>query len=72
MTKFWPIWHKNGGLSVVFKGKGSKYCTQFRSKICAASSVSSIYSFVKGPLDKNKLMRWALESCLLAVCLQTG
>ena len=72
MTKFWLIWHKNGGLPVVFKGKGSKYCTQFRSKICTASSVSSIYSCLKGPLDNNKLMRWALESCLLAVCLQAG
>ena len=59
MANFWLIRHKNGGLSLVFKGK---YCTQFRPRICTTSSVSSIYSCLKGPLDKNKLMAWAVES----------
>ena len=61
MVKFWLIRHKNGGLSVVFKDKGCKYCTQFRPRICTTSSVLSIYSCLKGPLDKNKLMTWAVE-----------
>ena len=73
MAKFWLIWHKNGGFPVVFKGKGCEYWTQFRSKICTTSSISSIYSCLKSPLDKNKLMRQELESyCLFAACLQTG
>ena len=72
MTKFSLIRHKNGGLSVIYKGKECKYCTHFRSRICTTSSISLIYSCLKGPLDKNKLMSCELESCLFAVCLQTG
>ena len=72
MPKFWLIRHKYGGLSVIYKGKECKYCTHFRSRICTTSSISLIYSCLKGPLDKNKLMSCELESCLFAVCLQTG
>ena len=71
MPTFWLIRHKNGGLSVVYKGKECENYTHFRSRICTTSSISSIYSCLKGPLDKNKLMSWELES-LFAVCLQTG
>ena len=64
--------HKNGGCSVVFQGKRCEYYGQFRSRICTASSVSSVYFCLKSPSDKNKLMRWELEKyCLFAVCLQT-
>ena len=72
MSKFLLIRHKNGGLSVVYKGKECRNCSHFRSRICITSSISSIYSGLKGPLHKNKLMSQELESCLFAVCLQTG
>ena len=72
MPTFLLIRHKNGGLPVVYKGKECKNCTHFRSRICTTSSISLIYSCLKGPLDKHKLMSWELESCLFAVCLQTG
>ena len=72
MSKLWLIRHKNGGLAVVYKGKEGINCSHFRSRICITSSISSIYPCLKGPLDKNKLMSWKLESCLFAVCLQSG
>ena len=72
MPTFLLIRHKNGGLPVVYKGKECGNCSHFRSRICITSSISSIYSCLKGPLDKNKLMSWELESCLFAVCLQSG
>ena len=60
-------------LSVVFRSKGCKYCKQPKPRICTTSSISSICSCLKGPLDKNKLMRGELESyCRFAVCPQTG
>ena len=71
MSKVWLIRHKNGGLSVVYKGKECGNCTHFRSRICTTSPISSIYSCLKGSFDKNKLMSWEIESCLFAVCLQT-
>ena len=72
MSKFWLIRHKNRDLLVVYKGKEFGNCSHFRSRMCITSSISSIYSCLKGPLDKNKLMSWELESCLFAVRLQTG
>ena len=72
MSKVWLIRHKNGGLSVVYKGKECGNCSHFRFRICITGFTTSIYSCLKGPLDQNKLMSWELESCLFAVYLQTG